>query len=143
MKLDFDLEKLQAVADDFYHATGIGLFIIGADFSDTKVKSTRYNPYCALVRGTEEGRERCVASDSVLFKKCSESKKPETHVCHGGLVNIAAPITYEDTIIGYVTFSSFRSPQSPSFRTCLEGLGTDEDLWRSITPGFPYIMKRG
>jgi len=143
MKLDFDLEKLQAVADDFYRATGIGLFIIGADFSDTKVKSTRYNPYCALVRGTERGRERCVASDSVLFRKCSESKKAEIHVCHGGLVNIAAPIMYEGTIIGYVSFSSLRSAGAPSVGACLEGLGIDEESAREHYSHVPiYNEKR-
>ena len=137
MKIDFDTEKLQKVADDFYHATGIGLYIIGADFSDTKVKSTRYNTYCALIRRSAEGRERCVASDSVLFRKCCESRKPEIHICHGGLVNIAAPIMYEGNIIGYVSFSSFRSPESVSINSYVGDLMMDEKQARDFYSQVP------
>lgn len=109
MKLDFDVEKLQQVADDFYHATGVGIFVIGSDFTDVKAKSTRYNPYCAAVRKKDEGRERCAMSDDELIRKCGRSKQPEINVCHGGLVNIAAPIMYEENVVGYVFFSSLRS----------------------------------
>ena len=109
MKLDFDVEKLQQVADDFYHATGVGIFVIGSDFTDVKAKSTRYNPYCAVVRSKEQGRVKCAMSDDELIRKCGRSKQPEINVCHGGLVNIAAPIMYEENVVGYVFFSSLRS----------------------------------
>ena len=108
MKLDYDIEKLKEVADDFYHATGIGIFIIGEDFSDVKAKSTKWNPYCGMIRNAPGGRDRCKASDNELFRKCKASKKPEMHVCHGGLVNIAAPIMYEEAVVGYVFFFSLR-----------------------------------
>ena len=108
MKLDYDIEKLKQVADDFYQATGIGIFIIGEDFSDVKARSTKLNPYCNMIRSVPGGRERCKASDNELFRKCKKSKKPEIHICHGGLVNIAAPIMYEESVIGYVFFFSLR-----------------------------------
>jgi hypothetical protein len=68
MKLDYDIEKLEEVADDFYHATGIGIFIIGEDFTDVKAKSTRWNPYCAMIRNAPGGRDRCKISDNELCR---------------------------------------------------------------------------
>ena len=143
MKLDFNVEKLQEIADDFYHATGIGIFIIGSNFSDVKVKSTNWNPYCAVIRNTSEGRSRCAASDDELFKKCSETKKPEMHVCHGGLVNIAAPIMLDDAIVGYVFFSSLRRGDFSSAIKCVSDLPMDTSEMQEYYSKVPiYNEKR-
>jgi AraC-like DNA-binding protein len=125
MKLDYDIEKLQEVADDFYQATGIGIFIIGEDFSDVKAKSTKWNPYCDMIRSVPGGRERCKSSDDELLHKCRESKKPEMHICHGGLVNIAAPIMYEETVIGYIFFFSLRQGEFSDAISSLTDLHID------------------
>ena len=142
MNLDFNVEKLQQIADDFYYATGIGIFIIGTDFTDVKVKSTRWNPYCAVIRSTDEGRERCVASDDELFRKCSESKKPEIHICHGGLINIAAPIMYEGSIVGYVFFSSLRQGDFSSAIKCASDLLTDTEQMKEYYRNVPVYDER-
>ena len=108
MKLEFDIEKLQKVADDFYFATGIGIYIIAEDFTDIKVRRAERNQYCQLIRSTPMGKERCILSDKLLFEKCKSSGKPEIHICHAGLVNVAAPILFDSAIIGYVFFQSTR-----------------------------------
>lgn len=119
MKLDYNINELQKVADDFFYATGIGIYIIGSDFSDIKVRKTKWNPYCHAIRSTEGGRERCVASDEILLDKCKRSGKPEKHICHGGLVNVAAPIISEGVTVGYVFFFSLRDK---AFEDAFHGL---------------------
>ena len=108
LKHYFDLDKLQSVAEDFFNATGIGIYIIGNDFSDVKVRKTKWNPYCHAIRSTEVGKERCISSDEILLNKCKMSGKPEMHICHGGLVNLAAPIVCDGVTVGYVFFFSLR-----------------------------------
>ena len=137
MILDFDTEKLQSLADDFYHATGVGIFVIGSDFDDVKAKSTRHNPYCNMIRECEHGRERCRASDNELFRRCRESKRAEMHVCHGGLVNIAAPIMYDEQVVGYVFLFSLRGDGFEGAREGLADLGADlsvaEELYHKVS----------
>lgn len=126
MNVYFDIEKLQKVADDFFYATGIGIYIIAGDFSDIKVRKTRWNPYCHAIRSTPCGRERCAVSDDLLFEKCKRSRKPEKHICHGGLVNIAAPIIYDNEIIGYVFFYSLREKAFEKIYPMISDLSFDE-----------------
>lgn len=143
MKLDYDIEKLKEVADDFYQATGIGIFIIGEDFSDVKAKSTKWNPYCDMIRSAPGGRDRCKASDNELFRRCRESKKPEMHICHGGLVNIAAPIMYEEAVIGYVFFFSLRQGEFSDAVSSVSDLNIDVDEMRKHYSQVPaYNEKR-
>ena len=129
MKLHFDIDKLQKVADDFFYATGIGIYIIaGDDFSGIKIRRTAHNPYCNAIRNAPSGRERCKISDDILFEKCKKSGKPEVHICHGGLVNIATPITYENEVIGYVFFYSLREKSFEEAAVSVKDLSLDYRL---------------
>ncbi len=142
MNVDFDIEKLQKVADDFYHATGIGIYIISSSFSDVKVKSTKWNPYCHAIRGAEGGRERCLASDEILLDRCRCSGKPELHVCHGGLVNIAAPILYENSTVGYVFFFSLREKPFSEVAKGISDLGLDVRKLEESYLNVPHYDKK-
>ena len=82
MKIFFDIDKLQRVADDFFYATGIGIYIIAGDLLDVKVRRTKRNQFCNAIRSVGEGRHRCECSDNILFEKCKNSKKPEMHIFH-------------------------------------------------------------
>ena len=143
MKLYFDIAKLQKVADDFFLATGIGIYIIAGDFSDIKVRRTVKNGYCHAIRSIPEGRARCQVSDEALFERCRTSKRPEISICHGGLVNIAAPIIYGEDIVGYVFFYSLKSAPFEEASQKLCDLGIDRDVLRQGYSEVPeYYEKR-
>ena len=65
--------------------------------------------YCKAVQSTDEGQKVCKMSDRRLLKKCRETKKVQMHICHAGLVDVAAPILYGDEIIGYIIFGQMRA----------------------------------
>lgn len=143
MKLAYDKAKLQKVADDFFYATGIGIYIIGNDFSELMARKTKWNPYCHAIRGAEGGRCRCTASDEILLEKCKRSGRPEKHICHGGLLNIAAPIISEGKTVGYVFFFSLRERAFDEAIPKINDLGLDLDELRRLfdaTP--PYEEER-
>lgn len=127
MELFFDTQKLQKVADDFFYATGIGIYIIAGNSFDIRVRRTKENPYCRAIRSVEVGRHRCGCSDDILFEKCNKSRQPEMHICHGGLVNIAAPIIYEDKILGYVFFNSLKDKSFEEAFQTVSDLKIDEN----------------
>jgi ligand-binding sensor protein len=141
MKIFFDTEKLQQVADDFFYATGIGIYIIAGNSFDMRVRRTKGNPYCHAIRSVNEGKKRCECSDELLFEKCQKSQKPEIHVCHGGLVNIAAPIVLEGDVVGYVFFYSLRAKAFDEVCGMVADLNVDEKELRCAYEEVPEFRE--
>ena len=51
-------------------------------------------------------------SISNLLKKCKETKQTQKHVCHAGLIDIAIPIIYENSIIGYIILGQIKTEKT-------------------------------
>ncbi len=130
MIINYDIQKIDKVLQDFYNATGINMDLLKDDFTFVGNKSFWENKkYCKAIQSTEEGRRACICSDTTLFKKISISKKAEMHVCHAGLIDASVPIIYNDVIIGYIIFGQMRTDTDFSvFKNYIAGLGLDEKL---------------
>lgn len=127
MTVNYNAEKLKKALWDFYNATGINIVLLRDDFSYIEDISPRVNnSYCKLIHSNPEGNKTCKASDMALLEKCRITKKPQTHVCPAGLIDIALPIIHKDTILGYILFGAMKSGESFS-HVCdyLSGLGLD------------------
>lgn len=64
-------------------------------------------PFCRLIRENAEVNEQCNNCDILGFSKCYASKKPYLYHCHMGLVEIASPIIYGETLLGYILIGQF------------------------------------
>ena len=108
MFIEYNSEKISKALDDFYNALGIDIDLLKPDFSYAIDTPLQNNKYCKLIQGTSSGNEQCKCSDRLLLTKCKETKKPQMHICHAGLIDVAFPIIYEDNIIGYIVFGRMR-----------------------------------
>lgn len=64
-------------------------------------------PFCGLIRKNADINEKCTHCDILGLSKCYAAKKPYLYHCHMGLVEIASPIMYGDTLLGYILIGQF------------------------------------
>ena len=128
MIVNFDIPKINQCMQDFYNATGINMDLLKADFSFVGNHSYwEKKRYCKAIQSTENGHKACLISDIILLEKSRESKKPEMHICHAGLMDFSIPILYGDEIIGYIIFGQIKTDTDFSkFKGYLMSLGLDE-----------------
>ena len=75
------------------------------------------SPFCGIIRKNEDINEQCTHCDVLGFSKCYAAKKPYLYHCHMGLVEIASPIMYGDTLLGYILIGQFTdSPDREQIR---------------------------
>lgn len=97
--INYDI--LQEVQDKFSMATGLGAVIADRE-GNPITKFSRFTDYCTIIRSSPKGLAKCKLSDAGLGKIAYSSGKPEMHCCHGGLIDIAAPLIVNGTFLGSV-----------------------------------------
>ena len=138
MVININRRKLADTILDFYNATGINISIVDADFTVIADISHGHNPYCLQVQGSTSGKCGCIRSDSELFRRCSISRKAEMHICHAGLLDIALPIIYKDSIIAYVIMGQIKLTENfAEVEKYFEEIGLDITQTREIYNGIP------
>lgn len=127
MIINYDLEKISKTLEDFYKATDINMNLLKADFSFVSGRAHRErNFYCEFIQNTPSGKKACTHSDIILLEKCKETKRAQMHICHAGLIDAAAPIIYNDAIIGYVIFGEMKlNTDFTSLEKYISDLGLD------------------
>ena len=108
MLINYDIEKLNTALQDFYNSTGVNIQFLASDFMHLISNPKNHNNYCKSIQSTTEGRKCCYCSDEILLKKCKESKQPQMHICHAGLIDVAVPVLYNDTILGYIILGQMK-----------------------------------
>ncbi len=141
MIINYDIKKINAALEDFYKATDINIDLLKADFSFVSGRSHRKNTgYCYCVQNTNAGKVACHQSDIELLEKCRETKKIQMHICHAGLIDAAAPILYNDVIIGYIIFGEMRANTDFSkIKSYLTSLGLDSDEMEKYYDAIPLF----
>lgn len=64
-------------------------------------------PFCSLIRKNAKIDELCTNCDILGFSECYRTKRPYLYHCHMGLVEIASPIIYGETLLGYILIGQF------------------------------------
>ena len=108
MTAEFDTGKINAMLQDFYNATGIDMDLLKADFTPASGHRLRNNRYCSMVQSTAAGRLACRSSDTQLLELCAATGQTQTHICHAGLMDVAIPIVYDESILGYIIFGRMK-----------------------------------
>lgn len=109
MVLEYDLDKLNVVLGDFYRATGVNINLFNENFEPVRINKYPPPDYCRSIQAQNLNQRPCRDSDLTLMKQCQTEKKLVMHICHAGLLDIAVPILYEDSILGYIMFGQIRT----------------------------------
>ena len=137
MLLEFDVQKLDAVLNDFYNVTGVGISILREDYSVLGAKRAN-NTYCRLVQSNKQGLAKCLGFNRRLLEKCKATEKPMVSICYAGLVEIALPIKYEERLIGFALLGHIK-PVGGQTDVCeaLSDLPVDVNLAKDIFVSLP------
>lgn len=87
-----DLEVIQNIQDVFAETNDVASIITDIEGNPITQPSNFCN-VCEVVRGTEEGLKRCIASDKLLGEKAQKEMKPVCEQCGStGFLDASAPI---------------------------------------------------
>lgn len=104
MLVNFDLEKLNELLEDFHKVTSLTVSLWDAEHNQLAFCPKEIPKYCEIIKSSPEGAAACLKSDIALCRLSYEKKEPVVHYCHAGLVDVATPILYNDTLLGYMMF---------------------------------------
>ena len=139
MMVVYDFEKLRNTFMDFYNVTGINVNLIKTDLLFLNCNSLIHNKYCKAFQEAG-GRRICHFSDMELLKRCRKSKKPETHICPVGLVDVAIPIIYDDIILGYIILGQFKQENNfDTVKQYLKNYISDTDEMKAYYDELPVL----
>ncbi len=101
LKEVIDLVTLQEMQDKFADATGLAAVITDREGKPITAPSN-FSRYCKLIRSSSIGLKRCIQCDALVGLAAAQSRKTSIHCCHGGLVDLAAPIIVNRIYVGSV-----------------------------------------
>jgi len=140
MNVNYDITKIKNTLQDFYNAIGIRIDLLTDDFSSVSYSQTEPVSYCRAIQGGKEGRRPCDHSDAELLRKCRESRKPEVHICHAGLIDVAVPILYGEDILGYILFGQMRTETGfEALRSYVRNMKLDEEKMEKYYSEIPLF----
>lgn len=87
----YDASKLQDVIKDFCVITGVSVSVLDDEFEVLASYSEQMPAFCLAIQSTPDGKEKCLCSDMALLKRCRESGKAQSHICHAGVMDAALP----------------------------------------------------
>lgn len=109
MVLQYDIDKLNTMLENFYIATGVSINLFNENFELVHKNICPISDYCYTIQLNNKKRSPCKASDIKLLKQCQSQKKIVMHCCHAGLIDVAVPITFENFILGYIIFGQLKT----------------------------------
>lgn len=93
-------DVLQQIQDAFSDFTGMAALTTDADGVPV-TKGSNFTHFCTeLIRKTPDGCSQCENCDKNGALMAMKEKKPAIYRCHAGLVDFAAPIMVNDSMIG-------------------------------------------
>ena len=108
MKINYDIVKLNTIAQDLYELLHLSILI--TDYDGNKlVKCANPHDFCSVLQSQrEEIQCACHESDAELMKECKNSGKACMRICHMNLCDIAIPITKNEVLAAYVLLGRIR-----------------------------------
>ena len=126
-----DLNFIQKFQDDFAKSMNIASVTVdrnGIPFT----KPSSYTNICSnLTQSTELGKSRCAQCHASAGEEAFRTGKPYIYKCHSGLIDFAAPIIVQGTLIGTILGGQilFESPKEIEFKNTANELGLEEDKY--------------
>ncbi len=108
MVIEFEKERLEQLLSDFYKVTERTVSIWDADYNQLVFRPKEMAAFCQMIKSSPEGNRRCTLSDREICEECFRTKKPAMHHCHAGLIDVALPILYGETLLGFLMFGQIQ-----------------------------------
>ena len=124
----YDASKLQDVIKDFCLITGVSVSVLDDEFEVLASYSEQMPAFCLAIQSTPDGKEKCLCSDMALLKRCRESGKAQSHICHAGVMDAALPIGKDGGIIGYILIGRTRVADFSEIEPRLSWLSEDRSV---------------
>lgn len=109
MLIQYDIPKINKILHDFYTATGTRIDLFDNSFSPISYSQHEMCSYCSHIQKEPACKKACIAFDKQLLQKCRTSRKSQQDQCPFGLLNIASPILYNETTLGYLFFGPMKT----------------------------------
>ncbi len=106
----FNSEKIKKLLSDFYLSTDISVAFYDSNMN-LVANLPEHTPYCKCVRNKKDCIKNCVLSNLSHMKDSEGNKQMVSYTCHAGLMETIIPVTYEETLIGFVQIGQFRDAQ--------------------------------
>ncbi len=90
---------LQRLQDSFAKAMGVAAVTVDRQ-GHPITRESNFQPICTRIRSTRQGLTRCMACDANGSLKAYTEGEPQTYVCYGGMMDVAAPIIIEGEYLG-------------------------------------------
>ena len=140
MKINYDIQKIDALLHDIAAITGLTLGFWDNRMNLLVVQPPKQNPFCYAIRCTAEGRQRCAGSDFSLLTECIVNHGPATHTCHAGIPDSAVPLYYGESLLGFITFGQLTDNLRPfdEIWQRIKDLGIPESEMRKAYNALPH-----
>lgn len=109
MLIQYDIPKINKVLNDFYTATGTRIDLFDNSFTPVSFSQHEICNFCSHIQKDPACKKDCIAFDKMLLEKSRRSQKNHQDYCPFGLLNIVAPIFYNETILGYLFFGQMKT----------------------------------
>ena len=129
------VKQLQTLQNSFSKLTGLAA--LTTDINGKPVtEGSNFTKYCMeYTRKSDVGCERCKQCDIEGAKTTLKTGRATTYVCHSGLIDFAAPIMVEDTLIGSFIGGQVLSekPDEDKIRAIAKEIGVPfEEYWEAL-----------
>lgn len=125
MLINFNIEKLDKLLQDFHNLTGLTISVWDANFHQLSYQPKEMRDFCRIIKNSPKGYQRCFLSDKTLCTECGETGKPVTHKCHAGLIDTAIPISFKDSVMGYMIFGQVTDEEDTEIRNTIKKLASE------------------
>lgn len=140
MIINYNVEMLNYLIKNLFDLTGICISVLDTDYKVLTNCSPDFD-FCSLLQRTEKEQANCKNCDEKILKKCSQSKKLESHICRAGLYDAALPITKNNNIVGYVIMGRVRSANSPQELVYFPNTNQDNDDLKLLYNKLPILKE--
>ena len=73
------------------------------------------NPYCSYIKSLPNGHIHCLSQQKKVFQQCCKGKESYCGVCYAGVKEYVYPVSDGDTVIGFISVSSYASTRQDQY----------------------------
>lgn len=126
-----DIGLLQRFQDNFAESMDIASVTVDIH-GEPVTKPSSYTSFCQdYTHSTSVGDNRCAESHKKGGEEAARTGRPYIYKCHAGLIDFAAPIMVEGTLIGTILGGQilYNKPEEEGFRRTAREIGVNEDRY--------------
>lgn len=139
----FDIGKLQGLLHDFYALSHIRITVFDENLNELVSYPENVAPYCAVIRGTDNGLAACMACDRAACQQAAGERKTRIYQCHAGFTEAVTPLYVGDILVGFLLFGHVfpwadKAHGWEVIKECCGKLNVNrEALWKAVMSAVP------